>query len=142
VRFWDTSAIIPLWINEQGSARAKAWHRNDPDVVVWTLSRVEVLSALARRRRDQPGTTARLLVVRREFIRAWDEWSEVTAVEIVRRHAERIVESYPLRAADAMQIGAAIVAAEDDPTGFEFVSFDENLARAAEHEGFRVLGSL
>ena len=141
MRFWDTSAIIPLWIAEQGSARAKAWHRNDPDVVVWTLSRVEVLSALARRRREAPDTTSRLLLVRREFIRAWGEWSEVTAVDIVRRHAERIVESYPLRAADAMQIGAATVAAENDPTGLEFVTFDENLGRAAEREGFRVLGS-
>ncbi len=140
MRFWDTSAILPLWIAEQGSARAKAWHRNDPDVIVWTLTQVEVLSALARRRREAPGATSRLLVIRRDFIRAWDEWSEVTAVDMVRRHAERIVESYPLRAADAMQIGAAIVAAEDNPTGLEFVTFDENLARAAEHEGFRVLG--
>jgi predicted nucleic acid-binding protein len=140
VRFWDTSAIIPLWIAEQGSARAKAWYRTDPDIVVWTLTRVEVLSALARRRRQAPGAASRLLVVRREFIRAWGEWSEVTAIENVRRHAERIVESYPLRAADAMRIGAAIVAAEDDPAGLEFVTFDENLARAAEHEGFRILG--
>ena len=142
MRFWDTSAIIPLWIAEQGSTRAKAWYRNDPEVIVWTLTRVEIFSALARRRREAPAAASRLLTVRRDFIRTWEQWSEVTAIEIVRRHAERIVESYPLRAADAMQIGAAIVAAEDDPTGFEFVSFDENLARAAEHEGFRVLGSL
>jgi hypothetical protein len=45
VRFWDTSAIIPLWIAEQSSTRAKAWYRNDPDIIVWTLTRVEVFSA-------------------------------------------------------------------------------------------------
>jgi predicted nucleic acid-binding protein len=140
VRFWDTSAIIPLWIAEQGSTRAKAWYRNDPEVIVWTLTRVEIFSALARRRREAPAAASRLLTVRRDFIRAWEQWSEVTAIEIVRRHAERIVESYPLRAADALQIGAAVLAGEDNPAGLEFVTFDENLAHAAEREGFRVLG--
>jgi predicted nucleic acid-binding protein len=140
VRFWDTSAIIPLWIAEQGSSHARTWYRNDSDVIAWTLTRVEVFSALARRRREAPLAASRLLTVRRDFIRAWEQWSEVTAIEIVRRHAERIVESYPLRASDALQIGAAIVAAEDDPTAIEFVTFDENLASAAEREGFRVLG--
>ncbi|HVO96091.1 MAG TPA: type II toxin-antitoxin system VapC family toxin [Terriglobales bacterium] len=140
VRFWDTSAIIPLWLAEQGSTRAKSWYRHDPDVIVWTLTRVEVFSALARRRREAPAAASRLLSVRRDFLRAWEQWSEVTAVEIVRRHAERIVESYPLRAADALQVGAAVVAAEENPAALEFVTFDENLAHAAEQEGFRVLG--
>ena len=140
MRFWDTSAIVPLWIAEQGSPRARAWYRNDPDVIAWTLTRVEVFSALARRRREAPSAASRLLTVRREFIRTWDQWSEVTAIETVRRHAERIVEAYPLRAADALQIGAAIIAAEDNPTALQFVTFDENLAHAAEREGFQVLG--
>jgi predicted nucleic acid-binding protein len=140
VRFWDTSAIIPLFIAEQGSARAKTWYREDPEIIVWTLTRVELLSAVARRRRETPASARRLATVRRDLIRAWERWSEVTAIEIVRRHAERVVERYPLRAADALQIGAAILAAEDDPAGLEFVTFDENLADAAGREGFRILG--
>jgi hypothetical protein len=61
-------------------------------------------------------------------------------VELVRRNAERIVETHPVRAADALQIGAALIAAEDNPGALEFVTFDSNLAQAAEREGFRVLG--
>lgn len=140
MRFWDTSAIIPLLIAEQGTARAKTWYREDPEIIVWTLTRVELFSALARRRKEKSAAAARLLTVRRDLIRAWEQWSEVTAIEIVRRHAERIVETHPLRAADALQIGAAVIAAEDNPAGLEFVTFDENLAAAAEREGFRVLG--
>ena len=64
-----------------------------------------------------------------------------TAVDLVRRHAGRLVESHPLRAADALQLGAALVAAEDDPAGLDFVTLDRQQALAAEHEGFRVLGS-
>ncbi len=140
VRFWDASALIPLLVAERGTRRAERWLREDPGVVVWTLTRVELLSALARRRREEPGAAGRLLTARRELVSAWGHWSEVTAVEVVCRHAERIVETHPLRAADALQIGAALVASEDDPAGLAFVTFDRHQAVAAEREGFRVLG--
>jgi uncharacterized protein len=68
VRFWDTSALIPLFIEEQGTARAKSWLRTDPTVVVWTLTRVELLSALARRRREEPAASKRLQAARQEVL--------------------------------------------------------------------------
>ena len=54
MRFWDTSALVPLFVAEHESGSAARWLREDPDVVVWTLTRVELLSALARRRRQEP----------------------------------------------------------------------------------------
>jgi predicted nucleic acid-binding protein len=63
-------------------------------------------------------------------------------VDVVRRHAERLVENHPLRAADALQLGAALTAAENDPTSLDFVTLDRQQAAAAEREGFRVLGIL
>ncbi len=141
MRFWDTSALIALVISESGTSRARRWLREDPHVIVWTLTRVELISALARRRREAPSAAPSLLAARRDLLGAWDRWSEVTAVEAVRRHAERVVETHPLRAADALQIAAAIVAAEDDPTGLPFVTFDREMAAAAEREGFRILSN-
>jgi predicted nucleic acid-binding protein len=140
VRFWDTSAIIPLVIAEPGTSRAKIWFRQDSEIIVWTLTRVELLSAIARRRREEPKSLPQLVAARRDLLRAWDQWSEVTAVETVRGLAERLVETHPLRAADALQLGAALVAAENDASGLEFVTFDRNLADAARREGFPVLG--
>ncbi len=140
MRFWDTSALIPLVVAERHTARVERWLREDPDVVVWALTRVELLSALARRRREEPASTPRLIEARRELIRAWERWSEVTAVEVARRVAERVVETHPVRAADALQIGAAMVAAEGDPSSLDFVTLDGRQAEAAEREGFRVLG--
>jgi uncharacterized protein with PIN domain len=141
VRFWDTSALIALVVAERATAQVERWLREDPEVVVWTLTRVELLSALARRRRQEPGATRRLLAARREIVSAWQHWSEVTTVEIVRRYAERIVETHPVRAADALQIGAALVAAEDDPATLDFVTLDHQQAAAAEREGFHVLSA-
>ena len=140
MRFWDSSAIVPLMVVEAGSARVRNWFDSDSEIIVWTLTRVELLSAIARRRRKESRSAAMLTVARRNILRAWDGWSEITTVELVRRHAERLVESYPLRAADALQLGAALIAAEGDPTNLELVTLDRNLADAAEREGFAVLG--
>ncbi len=140
MRFWDTSALIPLFVADRATAQVERRLREDPEVIVWTLTRVEILSAFARRRRTEPGAARRLAAARREVLGAWGHWSEVTALEVVRRHAERIVETHPLKAADALQVGAAIVAAEEVPATLEFVTLDRNLAVAAEREGFHVLG--
>jgi predicted nucleic acid-binding protein len=139
VRFWDSSALAPLFVSEPQSFQAERWLRSDPVVIVWTLTRVELLAALARRRREEPRSSRALVAARRQILAAWPEWSEVTAVELVRRHAERLVESHALRAADALQLAAALVAAGEDPGSLEFVSLDERQAASAEREGFRVL---
>lgn len=49
------------------------------------------------------------------------------------------METHPPRAADALQVGAALVAAEEFPATLEFVTLDRKLAVAAEREGFRVI---
>jgi uncharacterized protein with PIN domain len=70
VRFWDTSALVPLLVAERETARAERWLREDAGVIVWALTRVEPLSALARRRRQEPAAA------RRERLSAWERWSE------------------------------------------------------------------
>jgi len=139
VRFWDSSAVVPLVLAETATNRVRGWLREDPGVVVWTFTRVEVLSALARRRRTDPSVGRQLSTARREFLDAWPRWFEVTTVDAVKRLAERLVETHPLRAADALQIGAALVAADSEPDALEFVTLDARQAEAAEREGLRVV---
>ena len=139
MRFWDTSALIPLVVAEPQTKQVERWLREDPAVIVWMLTRVELFSALARRRRAEPQAGRRLVAARREVLSAWEHWTEVTAVEVVRRHAEHLVETHPLRAADALQLGAALVAAEELPANLSLVTLDRHQAEAAEREGFMVL---
>jgi hypothetical protein len=140
VRFWDSSALVPLIVAEAQTPRVERWLRDDPAVIVWMLTRVELRSALARRRRAEPKAAGRVAAARRDLMSAWEHWTEVTAIEIVRRHAERLVETHPLRAADALQVAAALVASEDLPASLTFVTLDRHQAEAAEREGFSVLG--
>lgn len=63
-------------------------------------------------------------------------------MERVRERARRLLESHPLRAADALQLAAALIASEEEPKDLPFVTLDRRLALAAEKEGFKVLGSM
>lgn len=67
-------------------------------------------------------------------------WIEIYDAAAARIHAERIVMDHPLRTADALHLGAALVAADGDPQSLELVTLDRRLAEAARREGFPVLG--
>jgi len=140
VRFWDTSALIPLFLPELYTVRAEAWLRSDPDVTVWAFTRVEILSAISRRGREERAAVELLEAARREVFDSWQQWTEVNDLRAVRQYAERVIEIHPLRAADALQLGAALVAAEGEPSTLEFVTLDRRLAGAAQREGFPVFG--
>ena len=81
MRFWDTSALLPLVVGEPQTADAERWLREDAGVAVWTPTRVELLSALARRRREEPSAARLLARARREVLAAWDRWTETEAAE-------------------------------------------------------------
>jgi hypothetical protein len=68
-------------------------------------------------------------------------WSEVLPGELVRQRTERLLAVHPLRAADAFQLAAALIWAEEKPRGLEVVCLDQNLREAALKEGFEVLPS-
>lgn len=66
-------------------------------------------------------------------------WHEVQPLETVRRFARRLLRVHELRAADSLQLAAALAAAEGRSDVLEFVSLDDRLLEAARREGFRVL---
>jgi len=66
-------------------------------------------------------------------------WTEVLPSSQVREQAIRLLRVHPLRAADASQLAAAIVASDFRPSALEFVTLDSRLAESAEKEGFTVI---
>jgi hypothetical protein len=140
VRFWDASAIVPLVCREPESPRCRAWLREDPVLVVWALAATEVVSALARKRREGALSGSQHVEAKRRLASLEGAWSEVAALDAVRARARRLLEVHPLTAADALHLGAALVVVEERPEGMGFVAFDERLAEAAEREGFATLG--
>ncbi len=141
MRFWDSSAIVPLVCREAQSARCRSWLRTDAVIIVWALAATEVVSALARKRREGVVKPAVLTGARQRLLRLETAWSEVIQYDAVRARARRLLETHPLRAADALHLAAALVAFEERTADVEFVTFDSRLAAAAEQEGFLVLSA-
>lgn len=139
MRFWDSSAIVPLVCAEAESRRCRFWLREDPVVIVWSLAATEVISAVARKRREGRLERPAFTVAKRRLQKLEDAWSEVAEIDAVRARARRLLEIHALRAADALHLAAALVAFEERTAGLAFVTFDTRLGDAAEREGFTVL---
>ena len=141
MRFWDSSAIVPLLVEEPSRERAARLAEGDPLIVVWWATVVECAAAIARRERDgslRPAEAQAALEDLRDYA---EEWQEVLPSEQLRSVARRLLRMHNLHAGDALQLAAGIIAAEGNPGSLDFVCLDDRLALAAEREGFRVLGS-
>ena len=136
MRFWDSSALVPLLVDEPRSTLAQHRLRDDPALVVWWGTPVECASALERRARE--GTLGDLPREKAfERLRALqDAWTEVQPMPEVRKQALRLLRLHALRAADALQLAAALAWAGHEPDGLTFYTDDERLRVAAAKEGF------
>ncbi len=139
MRFWDSSAIVPLLVDEAATAGATAAYRADPEVFVWWAATVECVSALARLEREGALDAAPISLALSRLAHLSDGWHVIEAGNRVRTLAERLLRVHPLRAGDALQLAAAIVAAEDQPASLAFVTLYERLADAASREGFPIV---
>lgn len=139
MRFWDTSALVPLLVEEVYTPLVETWLFLDPELVVSWVAEMEATSALNRRKREGALTEEAYVQAQARLARLRDSWHEVLPTEAVRRHALRFLQLYPVRTLDALQLGALWVFAEGDPKGITLVSLDRRLAQVAEQEGFTVL---
>lgn len=138
MRFWDSSALVPLLVGESTSEAVLAEYERDPGIVVWWASEVECVSALSRLERDGSLHLDRLRLAMRRLDGLAQAWLEVSPGPRLRQLAIRLLRVHPLRSADAFQLAAATVAAEEQPPTLTLVTLDERLAGAAEREGFPV----
>lgn len=139
VRFWDTSALVPLIVEEAASVACRRLLRERADLVVWTLTRTEMTSAIWRRAREGDLAMASVPRMLARITALAARWTEITDVDLVRERAERLLAQHALRAADALQLAAALVLTRERPRDRDFVTADGALARAAAVEGFRLL---
>lgn len=136
MRFWDSSALVPLLVQEGVSYRLGDLYLQENGALVWWGSEIECASAIARCERENwlsPGEATRALERLDALARSWHR---IESIETVRHTARRFLRVHPLRAADALQLAAAFLASEGQPASLGFVCLDERLATAAQKEGF------
>lgn len=136
MRFWDSSAIVPLLVAETTTDRLQALAQRDPDMLAWWGTTLECASALARLEREAALDAKGAALAFERLGEIVDAWHEIEPSEIVRENAVRFLRVHPLRVADALQLAAAFVAAERRPSTLQVVTLDNRLADAMRKEGF------
>lgn len=138
MKFWDSSALVPLVLEESRSAACRAVARADRIVIAWMFAETECLGAIHRARAADRLTDADLVTAEQRLTNLARAWRVVVDADAVRDEAGDVIRRHRLRAADGLQLAAARVWANRRPRGRGFVVADVELARAAAVEGFDV----
>jgi len=139
VKFWDASAIVPLLVAEAATRRLQALAAEDSDMLVWWASEIECVSALARLERDAALNAQAMTLALQRLRQLAAAWHEIDPSDAIREAATRFLRVHPLRAADALQLAAAFLAAERRPASLTILTLDDRLGAAARKEGFTMI---
>lgn len=140
MKYWDSSAIVPLLVSEPATRFLRDLYKRDALMLAWWGTDVECVSALARLEREGNLDAKAMNVALKRLQVLRRGWQEVQPVEAVREAARRLLRLHNLRAADSLQIAAALVVSAHRPSTLDFVCLDERLAAVAQREGFNVTG--
>jgi predicted nucleic acid-binding protein len=133
--FWDSSALVALLISEADSHARLEHMRADPQMAVWWASPVEIESALQRRLREASLDVEAARLARERLADLSRGWYEVHPHPGLRKLALRLLRTHSLRAADSLQLAAALTLESAGVPNLSFACADVRLATAAEAEG-------
>ncbi|MGL5818601.1 MAG: type II toxin-antitoxin system VapC family toxin [Phycicoccus sp.] len=137
-RFWDASAVVPLLVTEPTSEALVRRATDGSGFYAWWATPVECTSAMARREREGVLAPADVRDADDRLQALAAAWVEVQPTSAVRTLSMRLLRTHPLRAADSLQLAAALVAADHAFGDFELVCLDARLGDAAQREGLRL----
>ncbi len=138
MRYWDSSALFAIFVQQACSKVAEGWLRADLEIAAWTLTPIEITSALARLVREGVLDTQDIAKVESRLERRLRRAVLISNVDEIKLVAQRVLHLHPLRAADALQLAAALMWVNHRPMRKLFLTFDVRLAEAAYKEGFTV----
>jgi uncharacterized protein len=139
VKFWDTSALVPILVDEPATQAVQILYRADPILLVAWTTAIECASAIARAERDDLLPASHVTDAFARLDELQRVWHEVEPTGELRDLARRLLRVHRLRAADAAQLAAATLASEHKPPSLMVVTLDERLEAAARREGFVVV---
>lgn len=139
MRFWDTSALVPLITKEDQTPRMQQVIASDRNMAVSFITPVELTSTIWRRGRRYDQTSFRRSLFKIAELES--NWTLLDEHEPTIKLARQLITKHVLRTGDAIQLAAALLLVADHPEDLPFVSLDHDLSRAAREEGFPVVGA-
>ncbi len=110
-------------------------------IVVWWATSVEMCSAFERLLRTGELTPAGHAAAGTRLDELRQAWREIQPSEPLRSQAEILLARFPLKAADALQLAAALLWSSGAPQHCVLLSGDVQLLEAARHLGFQTVAT-
>jgi uncharacterized protein len=139
LKFWDSSAVIPLIFEESMSEPLDVLLTEDIEIAVWWGTWAECAVTISRLKRDGDLDEEYEQETRAALDGLAVDWTEIEPTDDMRLLASLLSKDHPLKTADALQLAAGLRWCEGDTSGRHFVCLDDRLRRAAWDEGFQVL---
>ncbi len=139
ILFCDTSALVKLYIAEEGSEALKLRVQEAEAVAVSRIAWAEAYAALSRRAREVP---ADAVIIDQAKAALAADWPHFVVLEIDQPLVERAGEyadTFALRGYDSVQLAAAFEAGRISQMPIFFACFDSRLNKAAKLLGMSCL---
>ena len=143
--YLDTSALIKLYVEEEGTEQVVEATQDAADgrVIIVDLTPLEARSAIRRREREGDISAADADRVLRQIENDCSmSFLTQPSTSAVMEEAARLIDRHPLRAYDALQLAGCLVVRDGMPGPVTFVCADTRLCDAARHEGLEALNPI
>ncbi len=132
--YFDTSALIKLFVLEKGSEDAQRLSRDHVPVATATIAYTEMYSGFNRRKRERHLSARQYTSLSRCFEEHWTTYIRIEFTQEVLALAKVLLERHPLRAFDAVHLTSAISLQKGVQEPLQFAAADIRLLDAASAE--------
>jgi predicted nucleic acid-binding protein len=131
----DTSALVKLFMSEEGSEATRTLLCQASLMGTGLLARAELGAALARGTRRGLLSKEDALEARRRLEGVWPTWVRIAVNEALVSRAEALAWEYILRGYDALHLASALTWQERIQQPVALLTFDRELWGAAQRAG-------
>jgi uncharacterized protein len=139
ILFCDTSALIKLYIDEDGSSELKIRLQESEAVAVCRIAWAEAYAALSRRARELPADADNIEQAKVALAADWPHFVVLEIDQPLVERAGEYADTFALRGYDSIQLAAAFEAGSISQTPIFFACFDSRLNKAAKLLGMSPL---
>ncbi len=131
ILFCDTSALVKLYVQEDGTEQVTEQAAASEAVAVCRVAWVEIMSAMARRTREQVQDASAIGLARERFVADWPHYFCLDVTQELVELAGEYADVFALRAYDCVQLAAAQTLHRELPGEVRFACCDGRLVKAA-----------
>lgn len=137
--YFDSSALVKRYVEEDGSDRANSILANTAIIATSKLTYPEILSAFARKHKTGEISIEWFNKIIENFETEWEYFLIIEIQDELLPLIRKMIKKHYLKGADSIHLSSALWlkhAAKEDIT---FVTSDINLLKAAQGENFQII---